>query len=105
MSGLPPTSTADLKAFEVADGPCVDGSGLARRIFTCGVGRSSHVFGLLVRYSSPLAIMPSADQVPIKSTHSKMPWPMWVVLIAGSTGAALVLFALPTVTSQPDDRL
>ncbi|MCK1575073.1 hypothetical protein [Bradyrhizobium sp. 174] len=52
------------------------------------------MFGLLVRYSSPLAIMPSADQVPIKSTHSKMPWPMWVVLIAGSTGAALVLFAL-----------
>src|SRR3954462_6959098 len=49
--------------------------------------------------------MPSADQVPIKSTHSKMPWPMWVVLIAGSSGAALVLFALPTVTSQPDDRL
>src|SRR5918911_1401977 len=33
--------------------------------------------------------MPSADQVPIKSTHSKMPWPVWVVLIAGSTGAAL----------------
>src|ERR1700755_249592 len=33
--------------------------------------------------------MPSADQVPVKSTHSKMPWPMWVVLIAGSTGAAL----------------
>jgi len=49
--------------------------------------------------------MPSADQVPIKSTHSKMPWPMWVVLIAGSTGAALVLFALPTVTSHPNDRL
>src|SRR5690349_1710365 len=33
--------------------------------------------------------MPSADQVPIKSTHSKMLWRMWVVLIAGSTGAAL----------------
>src|ERR1700760_2151152 len=33
--------------------------------------------------------MPSADQVPVKSTHSKMPWPMWVVLIAGSTGTAL----------------
>src|ERR1700752_560681 len=33
--------------------------------------------------------MPSADQVPIKSTHSKMPWPEWVVLIAGSTGTAL----------------
>lgn len=36
-----------------------------------------------------MAIMPSADQVPINSTRSKMPWPMWVVLIAGSTGAAL----------------
>src|SRR5271168_5615837 len=33
--------------------------------------------------------MPSADQVPIKSTHSTMLWPMWVVLIAGSTGSAL----------------
>ena len=29
-----------------------------------------------------------------------MLWPMWVVLIAGSTGSALVLFALPTVTSR-----
>jgi hypothetical protein len=33
--------------------------------------------------------MPSADQVPVKTSHSKMPWPMWVVLIAGSTGTAL----------------
>src|SRR4029453_6737607 len=33
--------------------------------------------------------MPSADQVPVKSTHSKMLWPMWVVLITGSTGSAL----------------
>lgn len=38
--------------------------------------------------------MTSADQVPVKSAL-KMLWPMWVVLIAGSTGA--VLFALPTV--------
>jgi len=44
--------------------------------------------------------MPSADQVPVKSAHSRMLWPMWVVLIAGSTGAALVLFALPTITSH-----
>src|SRR6516162_2016788 len=29
-------------------------------------------------------IMPSADQVPVKSTHSMMLWPKWVVLIAGS---------------------
>src|SRR5439155_24040182 len=33
--------------------------------------------------------MPSADQVPIKSAHSTMLWPWWVVLIAGSTGSAL----------------
>src|SRR6202158_3786065 len=33
--------------------------------------------------------MPSADQVPVNSTHSTMLCPMWVVLIAGSTGSAL----------------
>src|SRR6476646_6951425 len=33
--------------------------------------------------------MPSADQVPTKSSHSTMLWHKWVVLIAGSTGSAL----------------
>src|SRR5262245_32544437 len=33
--------------------------------------------------------MPSADQVPVKSTRSRMRWHKWVVLIAGSTGSAL----------------
>jgi hypothetical protein len=47
------------------------------------------VFGLSVRLTRPLAIMPSADQVPVKSSHSMMLWPMWVVLITGSTGSAL----------------
>jgi hypothetical protein len=42
-----------------------------------------------MRYTGPLAIMPSADQVPVKTSHSKMLWPLWVFLIAGSTGAAL----------------
>ena len=45
-------------------------------------GRCSHVFGLLARHTRPLAIMPSADQVPVKSPHSTMHWHMWVVLIA-----------------------
>jgi len=45
--------------------------------------------------------MPSADQVPVKSTHSKMPWPMWVVLIAGSTGAALTDCREPQDTHGP----
>jgi hypothetical protein len=39
--------------------------------------------------TGPLAIMPSADQVPVKSSHSTMLWPKWVVLITGSTGSAL----------------
>src|SRR5690348_14558857 len=46
-------------------------------------GRCSHVFGLLARHTGPLAIMPSADQVPVKSSHLTMRWHMWVVLIAG----------------------
>jgi len=33
--------------------------------------------------------MPSSDQVPVKSMHFMMLWPKWVVLIAGSIGAAL----------------
>src|SRR5277367_4057430 len=33
--------------------------------------------------------MPSADQVPVSNSHSTMLWPMWVVLIAESTGSAL----------------
>ena len=32
--------------------------------------------------------MLSADQVPVKNPHSRMQWPVWVVLIAGSTGSA-----------------
>src|SRR5665811_2611489 len=58
-------------------------------LHVCSIGRCSHVFGLLVRHTWPLAIMPSADQVPVKSTHSTMRWHKWVVLIAGSTGSAL----------------
>ena len=44
-----------------------------------------HVFGLFARFTMPLAIMPSADQVPVKSTHSKMPWPMWIESLRGET--------------------
>jgi hypothetical protein len=47
------------------------------------LGRSGHVLRLFARCSRPLTIMPSADQVPLKSTHSKMPWPKCIVLIVG----------------------
>jgi hypothetical protein len=62
------------------------------------------VFGLFARFTSPLAIMPSADQVPVKSTDSKMLWPKWVVLIAGSTGAALSAVRPPNRYVTPDVR-
>src|SRR5262249_6817505 len=34
-------------------------------------GRCSNVFGLLARHTRPLAIMPCADQVPVKTPHSR----------------------------------
>src|SRR5262249_60133157 len=54
----------------------------------------------LARHTGPLAIMPSADQVPVKTSHSTMRWHLWVVLIAGSVSSALPLFALPTFTPE-----
>jgi hypothetical protein len=69
-------------------GPCVDGSGLARAFFT----RSRWSEQPCVRPVSAVHLTaghPSADQVPVTTTHSTMLWPKWVVLIAGSTGSAL----------------
>jgi hypothetical protein len=68
----------------------------------CSIGRCSHVFGLLMR--RPLAIMPSADQVPVNNTHSTMRWHKWVVLIAGSTGSALRAVRPPNLHITPDIR-
>ena len=48
--------------------------------------------------------MPSADQVPVKSTHSMMLWPEWVVLIAGTTGSALRAVRPPNRHITPDVR-
>src|SRR5262249_42921113 len=67
-------------------------------------GRCSHVFGLFARHTRPLAIMPSADQVPVKSPHSTMHWHMWVILIAGSTGSALRAVRPPNLHITPDCR-
>ena len=57
-----------------------------------------------MRHTRPLAIMPSADQVPIRSTHSTMRWHKWVVLIAGSTGSALRAVRPPNLHITPDVR-
>src|SRR5436190_11830583 len=48
--------------------------------------------------------MPSADQVPVKNTHSTMRWPKWVVLIDGSTGSALRAVRPPNLHITPDIR-
>ena len=55
-----------------------------------------------MRHTRPLAIMPSADQVPIKLPHLTMLRPKWVVLIAGSTGSALRAVRPPNVHITPD---
>jgi hypothetical protein len=46
--------------------------------------------------------MPSADQVPVKTSHSTMRWHMWVFLIAGSTGSALRAVRPPNLHIAPD---
>src|SRR5437870_3643366 len=48
--------------------------------------------------------MPSADQVPTKSSHSTMLWHKWVVLITGSTGSALRAVRPPNLHITPAVR-
>ena len=48
--------------------------------------------------------MPSADQVPIESPHSRMHGGKWVVLIARSTGSALRAVGPPNLHITPVDR-
>src|SRR4029077_18246696 len=48
--------------------------------------------------------MPSADQVPIESPHSRMHGGKWVVLIAGSTGSALRVVGPPNLHITSDVR-
>src|SRR6266851_4565721 len=45
--------------------------------------------------------MLSADQVPVNNSHSRMQWPKWVVLIAGSTGSALRAVRPPNLLITP----
>src|SRR6266436_6573895 len=71
-------------------------------LHVCSIGRCSHVFGLLARHTRPLAIMPSADQVPVKLPHSTMRWHEWVVLTAGSTGSALRAVRPPNLHITPN---
>jgi hypothetical protein len=75
--------------------PCVDGSELARRIFTPQKWSVQPRVQSINALCMTAGIIPSADQVPVKNPHSRMRWHEWAVLIAGSTASAF-LFALPT---------
>src|ERR1700738_429943 len=84
------------------DVPCVDGSELARVFFTFAGWSVRPCVRPVSAAHRPLAIMPSADQVPVKSPHSTMHWHKWVVLIAGSTGTALRAVRPPNLPITPD---
>src|SRR5207249_207023 len=71
------------KSGQVRFVPCVDGSELARVFFTFAGWSVQPCVRPVSAAHRPLAIMPSTDQVPVKSPHSTMHWHMWVVLIAG----------------------
>ena len=89
-SGMPRYRTTSRQAPDRRCVPCVDGSGLASVFFASAALVGAAMCSAFERGTLwPLAIMPSADQVPVKSPHSTMQWHMWVVLIAGSTGSAL----------------
>jgi len=75
-SALPPTADFPESVFDVRKVPCVDGSGLARAFihgFAALVG-AAMCSGPFDAVHMTLAIMPSADQVPVKSSHSTMRW-------------------------------
>jgi len=80
----------------------VDGSELARVFFTFAGWSVQPCVRPVSAAHRPLAIMPSADQVPVKSPHSTMHWHMWVVLIAGSAGSALRAVRPPNLHIAPD---
>lgn len=82
--------------------PCV-GPALARTFFTSPSGRSSHVFGLLMRPHDRWhnALRGSG---PGQNPHSTVLWHKWVVLISGSSGSALRAVGLSNLHITPAAR-
>ena len=70
--GAPSTPSFADGAANGSNRPCVDGPPLAR-VFErlCNAGWCGHVSDLFARHTEPLATMPSAYQVPTKSSHSR----------------------------------
>jgi hypothetical protein len=79
--------------------PCVNGSKLAREIFTSrcwSVQRCVRPVSAAHKAAGPNA------QGSLKSPHLTMHWHMWVVLIAGSTGSALRAVRPPNLHITPN---
>ena len=81
--------------------PCVDGSKLARRIFTSQAWSVQPCVRPLSAVHMTAGHHALADQVPVTNPHSRMQWPKWVVLIAGSTGSALRAVRPPNLHITP----
>jgi len=69
-----------------------------------GPATTQHIAAEQFKRVTKADMMASADQVPVKSTHSTMRWHMWVVLIAGSTGSALPAVRPPNLHITPEVR-
>ena len=83
--------------------PCVDGSELPRRIFTLqarSVQPCVRPLSAVHMTAGHNALRGSGP----KRTHSTMLWPLWVVLIVGSTGSALRAVRPPNRHITPDAR-
>src|ERR1700722_11145689 len=81
--------------------PCVDGSGLARGIFTSqawSVLPCVRPLGAVHMTAGHNALRGSG---PVNNPHSMMRWHKWVVLIAGSPGSALRAVRAPNLHITP----
>ena len=80
---------------------CVDGSGLARRIVTSQAWSVQPCVWPVCAVHMTAGHNALRGSGPVKTSHSRMLWPMWVVLIAGSTGSALRAVRPPNLHITP----
>src|SRR6202035_500534 len=101
MSDLPPGTDMFSSTSHVRFVPCVDGPGLARRIFTSqawSVLSCVRPLGSVHMTAGHNALRGSG---PVNNPHSMMRWDKWVVLIGGSTGSALRAVRAPNLHITP----
>src|SRR5215470_1415995 len=89
VSSTPDSCRNRCTAEDFRLGPCVERLRAVKGNEHVAAAVGAAMCTAFVRLTRPLAIMPSADQVPVKTSHSTMLWPEWVVLITGSTRSAL----------------